>query len=389
MRVNSAGNGFFETWLLKSALVLVITLSTCSTALATCVPELGTSVKLTDGRNRVSRAKQVNLLIRFIGHKLLVQSGDFSSRVLPVTETKEGTFVLQFEKQFVFRHDSLIALAQEMFPKSQYPSGYTVTVLDCMSQMIIYGFQVRNTSPDLMACQGRSEPAGCYTIEFNFPDFYKGIEEGFADVIRPVEKKTNNTNRAVRATTNAALTSSVRDLDYLASELKTFKAVAPPEVKSPEMPTAKSFKSTLLKLLPTGMLVLLGVTLVVSRLRKKQSSLVTPNQIQVVAEQSDPNLSVLGKFSLDVKHQRLVLGNEVFSLTEKECKILELFNHSFGELVPRETLMQKVWIDEGVITGRSLDMFVSKLRKKLSSDPELKITNVHGKGYKLEKVSSI
>jgi DNA-binding response OmpR family regulator len=50
----------------------------------------------------------------------------------------------------------------------------------------------------------------------------------------------------------------------------------------------------------------------------------------------------------------------------------------------RETLMQKVWIDEGVITGRSLDMFVSKLRKKLSPDPELRITNVHGKGYKLE-----
>jgi DNA-binding response OmpR family regulator len=46
--------------------------------------------------------------------------------------------------------------------------------------------------------------------------------------------------------------------------------------------------------------------------------------------------------------------------------------------------MQEIWINEGVITGRSLDMFVSKLRKKLSSDPELRITNVHGKGYKLE-----
>ena len=56
----------------------------------------------------------------------------------------------------------------------------------------------------------------------------------------------------------------------------------------------------------------------------------------------------------------------------------------FGELIPREKLLQEVWINEGVITGRSLDMFVSKLRKKLSSDPELRITNVHGKGYKLE-----
>jgi DNA-binding response OmpR family regulator len=78
------------------------------------------------------------------------------------------------------------------------------------------------------------------------------------------------------------------------------------------------------------------------------------------------------------------LGSEVIALTDKECKILELFNDNFNELIARETLMQKVWINEGVITGRSLDMFVSKLRKKLSSDPELRITNVHGKGYKLE-----
>jgi len=80
----------------------------------------------------------------------------------------------------------------------------------------------------------------------------------------------------------------------------------------------------------------------------------------------------------------LFLGSEVISLTDKEYKVLELLHKNFGELIPRETLMQEVWINEGVITGRSLDMFVSKLRKKLSRDPELRITNVHGKGYKLE-----
>jgi DNA-binding response OmpR family regulator len=95
-------------------------------------------------------------------------------------------------------------------------------------------------------------------------------------------------------------------------------------------------------------------------------------------------MSALGKFLFDVKDQRLLLGREVISLTDKECRILELLNKNFGELISRETLMQEVWINEGVITSRSLDMFVSKLRKKLSSDPELRITNIHGKGYKLE-----
>ena len=104
------------------------------------------------------------------------------------------------------------------------------------------------------------------------------------------------------------------------------------------------------------------------------------NQDHSIIKESVPELSALGKFLFDVKDQRLLLGSEVISLTDKECKILELLNKNFGELIPRETLMQKVWINEGVITGRSLDMFVSKLRKKLSSDPELRITNVHGKG---------
>jgi DNA-binding winged helix-turn-helix (wHTH) protein len=79
----------------------------------------------------------------------------------------------------------------------------------------------------------------------------------------------------------------------------------------------------------------------------------------------------------------------VICLTDKECKVLELLNGSFGELILRETLMQKVWIDEGVFTGRSLDMFISRLRKKLSGDPSLKISNVHGKGYKLEVVAGV
>jgi DNA-binding response OmpR family regulator len=81
------------------------------------------------------------------------------------------------------------------------------------------------------------------------------------------------------------------------------------------------------------------------------------------------------------------LGDEIIVLTDKECKILELLNRNFNQLTSREDLIQEVWANEGVITGRSLDMFVSKLRKKLSADPEVHITNIHGKGYKLEVIA--
>ncbi len=132
------------------------------------------------------------------------------------------------------------------------------------------------------------------------------------------------------------------------------------------------------------MLVLLSVALLIGRFGKRLVPVPVQNQDHAIIKESVPEVSALGKFLFDGKDQRLLLGSEVISLTGKEYRILDLLNKNFGELIPRETLMQKVWINEGVITGRSLDMFVSKLRKKLSSDPELRITNVHGKGYKLE-----
>lgn len=270
--------------------------------------------------DRDAKMKQVNLLIRRVGDQLLLQSGDKNSRVLPVVE-KAGTFVLSFEKALRFNHDSLMALSYRLLPKTQFPSGYTVTVHDCNNDAIVFGFAFSNEE-DILACSGRVEPPGCYTIEFSFPDFASDAG-GFV----PVREKSYS------FTSPLALASYV---------------------------------------------VLLGMAgaLLVKRFRGG------------VAKQTPVSgLPTLGKFLFDAKEQRLFLNEEITSLTDKECKVLELLHENFGELIPRETLMQKIWIDEGVITGRSLDMFISKLRKKLSQDPELKITNVHGKGYKLELIA--
>jgi DNA-binding response OmpR family regulator len=55
-----------------------------------------------------------------------------------------------------------------------------------------------------------------------------------------------------------------------------------------------------------------------------------------------------------------------------------------NQTIARTRLQKEIWEDEGIIVGRSLDMFISKLRKKLEFDPNIKITVVRGKGYKLE-----
>jgi hypothetical protein len=373
MRVNSAFTGFFTNRLVVGSgisLVLIAIFFITSS--------------FTEHSGRDLQAKQVNLLIRQTGHRLLLQAGDSTSRVLPVTEIRAGTFLLRFENEFVFNHDSLMALSQRLLPKTQFPSGYTVTVHDCMKGGIVYGFQVNNTSPDVLACSGRRQPSGCYTIEFTFPDFYEKVERKKADIdqlTESVKVDTQIVNSKLEALEAATFDD---DIDQRIEDLKSVKN-DPGEV-NPKLEELKTitFDYPLINVVYGGILVLVGATLLIGHFGKKLKPAPGQNQNYAIIKESVPELAALGKFLFNVNGQRLLLESEVVSLTDKECKVLKLLHQNFGELIPRETLMQEVWINEGVFTGRSLDMFVSKLRKKLSLDPELRITNVHGKGYKLE-----
>ncbi|GHN02438.1 hypothetical protein WSM22_39270 [Cytophagales bacterium WSM2-2] len=92
----------------------------------------------------------------------------------------------------------------------------------------------------------------------------------------------------------------------------------------------------------------------------------------------------IGKFLFSSDRQLLIFNSETIELSHKEAKLLSILAARQNDLISREELLKKVWEDDGVFTGRSLDMFISKLRKKLKDDPGVQITNVHGKGYKLE-----
>jgi hypothetical protein len=421
MLVNFASFALFTNRLVvKLSLVLVMFLSLSNVA-GSAPHDLGTS-DTTRGHNaetiltlkhsdRELRARHLNVIIRHIGHRLLLQSGDFTSRVLPVIESTAGTFQLRFENNFVFSHDSLMVLSQSLLPETQFPSGYTVTVHDCVKGDIVYGFQLNNTSPDLLACRGRSQPSGCYVIEFTFPDFYENVVENRAEII-PLTEELKSTGVGLQETNlkveeakeRKSANAPSQELNAKLDEIKELPSLKVDRQKTNPIPAAlgtEQLKTTtsgypLINVLFIGMLLLLGVTLLIGR--NGTSLDPTPpshsrhpggpqNQSDTAIKEPVRELVALGKFLFDVKYQRLLLDGQAISLTDKECKILQLLNKSFGELTARETLMQEVWINEGVITGRSLDMFVSKLRKKLSSDPDLRITNIHGKGYALEVIS--
>jgi hypothetical protein len=276
---------------------------------------------ITDKSKSELFSKRVNLAVRTIGHDLLLRAGDSTSRVLPVTETSKGVFLLQFENEFVFQPDTLVAIVQRSLAKTDL-TQYTVTVQQCNIPGIVYGFEINPPDNSIKPCRGRVQPKGCYNIEIAFADF------------------------------------------------------PDPAVSS----------------IPTGLLVF-GIPLVLAFLLvrrrfgfKRSEEVVQPNTPAENVGNGEPT-PTLGRFVFDSANQKLRIGEETILLTDKEYKILTLLNRNIGQLTLREDLIQEVWTDEGVITGRSLDMFISKLRKKLSADPSLRITNVHGKGYRLEIVN--
>ena len=92
----------------------------------------------------------------------------------------------------------------------------------------------------------------------------------------------------------------------------------------------------------------------------------------------------IGSFQFYPVQHKLIQKSKEISLSKKECELLEIFVAKPNQLIKRDELTKRVWEDHGIIVGRSLDTYVSKLRKKLKGDQSIKITNVHGVGYKLE-----
>lgn len=117
--------------------------------------------------------------------------------------------------------------------------------------------------------------------------------------------------------------------------------------------------------------------------RKEGTINVTPKKehIPVIPNKQ---LITIGNSQLDVTNQLIYIHNDPATLTFRETKLLHYFVSNVGQLLNREQLLEKVWADEGVIVGRSLDVFVSRLRKILKADASLGIKTVHGVGYRLE-----
>lgn len=251
----------------------------------------------------------VEIAMRQIGHELLLQAGDSTSRVMPVKRLSENTFQLAFQSSFTFVPDSLVKTVDVILSQSGISLPYIVQVRDCASNEVVYGFQIGKLDvTTLVPCMGREQALGCYTIHLSF-----------------LSEATSRGNQY-----------------YL----------------------------YLLGLVGLGLLLVSGGKL----FRGKKES--APEVIEGGVK--------IGSYLFLADRRMLHHAQQRIELSDKETKLMKIFVSQLNQPVTREQLMKEVWEDEGVVVGRSLDVFVSKLRKKLKHDPSVQLVNIHGRGYTLE-----
>lgn len=247
------------------------------------------------------------VLLRRIGHEILLQSGDSTSRVLPIKKIAENEYQISFEKEFSFVTDSLVNTTQRLLAKDYHVTDYIVNVMNCDNSSVAYGYAIsKNKKEDILACVGRKQPIACYEINIKF---------------KPSDVVTAN------------------------------------------------YKYYLV-----GLSFLLLIGFVFWKLKPKKQ----------LPKIDNIKLFTFGSVVFDAQKRQLEINNETIDLTATETRLLLIFASSPNETIERSRLQKEIWEDEGVIVGRSLDMFISKLRKKLELDPNVNIVVIRGKGYKLE-----
>jgi two-component system OmpR family response regulator len=91
----------------------------------------------------------------------------------------------------------------------------------------------------------------------------------------------------------------------------------------------------------------------------------------------------IGSYTFDSLKQILTHNNQPIKLTTKESGLLELLCRYGNEILERNFALKTIWIDDNYFNARSMDVYITRLRKYLKKDPSVKILNVHGRGYKL------
>ena len=102
-----------------------------------------------------------------------------------------------------------------------------------------------------------------------------------------------------------------------------------------------------------------------------------------ITSNDDSEIYRIGTFEFDYNNLTLTRGDNTDTLTQREADLLRYFARTPNQVLKRSDILLSVWGEDDYFLGRSLDVFVSRLRKYLKADPDIRLENVHGVGFKL------
>jgi len=111
--------------------------------------------------------KHLEVVLRDLGHRLLLTAGDSTSRVLPVKKLNENRYQISFQNDFSFISDTLINLVQREFQTNAPATDYIVNLRNCTLNETVLAFEINSHTGNLIACRGRKLDVGCYVIEID------------------------------------------------------------------------------------------------------------------------------------------------------------------------------------------------------------------------------
>jgi len=256
--------------------------------------------------------QHIGVVLRMIGHQILLKSGDSTSRVLPISH-ENSQYKISFNTSFAFAPEVLAKTVNDIIQDTKLSEKYRVEIWMRDSNVVVYSYEVgKKNNLNLIPCSQRSYPEGNYYLLLTLLD------------LKRETALSNGPNQS------------------------------------------NNFPILVLVFLP--LLVIIVWWLV--RLR--------PKKVQM-----NSNLIQLGEFQFDERNMTLLLKEKRIELSGKESELLLLLYKALNTTVEKEVLLHTIWGDDGDYVGRTLDVFISKLRKKLEFDPNVKILNIRGVGYKL------
>ena len=269
--------------------------------------------------------------MRMIAHQLMLWQGDSSQAIPPVIPLDETQYRINFNTDLQFTPEAMVDFIAKVMRDYTITEQYRVQVRSCLGDTIVYSFQVGGIeSGDIVPCLGRQQKKACYYLQVSILDTFQVL---------------------------AADKGSVEDLVLKEADLNS-----------------KWFY----------FFVFLAMVIAAFWKLMLKKSKVPENKI--LTETKDSEITWLGSTQFSEQRLSISFNNVKTELSAKESDLLAFLAQHLNQRVEKERILEAVWGDDGDYVGRTLDVFISKLRKKLALDTSIRIVNIRGIGYQLQVV---